>query len=582
MRAALRLLRPVMAQQRSAVGLLVLWSLVEAAPVMLSGLLVARSVDHGFLAGAPAVGFGLLLVYGVTLLVGGFATRQTMKPLGILVEAARDLLVSRSVSAGLRRAVDLAEAPSSGAVARLVRQTEMARQLLAGLIMTVRGVAFTSAAALIGLQSLLPPVALLTSVALLGAALVLGLSAPLLGRRHRTTLGAEERLSDQATELLTSLRDIAACGGADEATAKVGQAIDANAAAAMAAARLGTVRVAVVAMGARIPLALTLLLGPWLVTDFSATPGTILGVATYLVTGLEPALRSIVGTLGGSGLQLMVILERLAIWSAVPLRPAAGNTSATEHDVRLRGVTFRYGPSSAPVLDQLDLTVPYGDHLAVVGPSGIGKSTLAAILAGLEAPQAGLVTIGGRSVAELAPGWLRREVALVPQESYVFAGSLRENLCYLTAPDLPDGQLDEAIAALGLAPLVARLGGHDAEGLDVATLSEGEKQLITLARVYLSPAHVVVLDEATCHLDPLMEARAEAALAAQGRTLVVIAHRISSALRARRILILDGASTQISDHETLLRENDLYADLVAHWEVQPEQSSGSVVPAHPA
>jgi ATP-binding cassette subfamily C protein len=113
-------------------------------------------------------------------------------------------------------------------------------------------------------------------------------------------------------------------------------------------------------------------------------------------------------------------------------------------------------------------------------------------------------------------------------------------------------------------PLADRLGGYDAE-LDPASLSAGERQLVALARAYLSPARLIVLDEATCHLDPTAEAVAEQAFAARGGTLVVVAHRISSASRARRILVMDGRETMLGTHDDLVEASHLYRDLVGHW-----------------
>lgn len=125
--------------------------------------------------------------------------------------------------------------------------------------------------------------------------------------------------------------------------------------------------------------------------------------------------------------------------------------------------------------------------------------------------------------------------------------------------------MHQAIALVGAAALVDRLGGLD--GVVVpGELSAGERQLIALVRAYVSRAPIVVLDEATCHLDPVAEARAEEAFAERGGTLIVIAHRVSSALRARRILVLDGTSAAAGDHQTLVATSALYRELLGHWE----------------
>ncbi len=242
--------------------------------------------------------------------------------------------------------------------------------------------------------------------------------------------------------------------------------------------------------------------------------------------------------------------------------------------VALRQVSFAYGPHAEPVLRALDLDIPAGQHVAVVGPSGIGKSTLAGLVAGLLRPLAGEVRLAGVPLAEVPPADLPGYRVLIPQEAYVFAGTLGQNLSYL-APDAAAAELDAATDAVGLRALVTRLGGYRAE-LIPAALSAGERQLIALARAYLSPARLAILDEATSQLDPDATARAEHAFAARPGTLIVIAHRISSALRADRVLVLDGTRAQIGGHAALLASSAMYRDLVGHW-----QAGQLPVPASP-
>ena len=173
-------------------------------------------------------------------------------------------------------------------------------------------------------------------------------------------------------------------------------------------------------------------------------------------------------------------------------------------------------------------------------------------------------------VAGLGRNWR----ILIPQEAYVFAGTLRENLTYLHPAT--ETELDEAAEIIGLTPFIARLGGYGA-AITPAALSAGERQLIALTRAYLPPARLVILDEATCHLDPAAEAQAEAAFSRRAGTLIVIAHRISSARRARRILVLDGARPQVGDHSSLLASSSMYADLAGQWETPhyPERSAAT-------
>lgn len=255
----------------------------------------------------------------------------------------------------------------------------------------------------------------------------------------------------------------------------------------------------------------------------------------------------------------------------------------TAYGMVLDGVTFRYGPHAEPVLRNLTLTIPSGDHLAIVGPSGIGKSTLAGLLCGLLRPESGTVTLGGAGAADLPAERLAQLRTLIPQEAYVFTGSVWDNLTYL-CPGATVRQVENAMVALRMQQLVAQWGGLAAE-LVPAALSAGERQLVALVRAYLSPAPVAVLDEATCHLDPVAERQAEEAFADREGTLIVIAHRVSSALRARRILVLDGVNAAVGDHLTLMSTSPLYRELLGHWQGAPavaaDRAAAVDVPATP-
>ncbi|MBB0247038.1 ATP-binding cassette domain-containing protein, partial [Streptomyces alkaliphilus] len=231
-----------------------------------------------------------------------------------------------------------------------------------------------------------------------------------------------------------------------------------------------------------------------------------------------------------------------------------------------RGVRFGYGGSGSPVLANLDLVVPRGERLAVMGPSGVGKSTLVAVVSGLVAPDAGRVALFGVPLAGPGTEGMERLRTLVPQEGYVLTGSVRENLLYhRPGPPPPDRLVMEAVREVGAEELVERLGGPQGRVVPTA-LSAGERQLLSLVRAHLSPAPLLVLDEATCHLDPAAEARAENALAARGgRTLVVIAHRPGSARRADRVLVLDGSRVEIGTHAEVAERCSLYRESVLGW-----------------
>ncbi|MFF4362753.1 ATP-binding cassette domain-containing protein [Streptomyces sp. NPDC001604] len=247
-------------------------------------------------------------------------------------------------------------------------------------------------------------------------------------------------------------------------------------------------------------------------------------------------------------------------------RPAARRPAPPA--LSLTSVTFAYGPTATPVVENLDLVLPPGSHLAVVGPSGIGKSTLTALVAGLLEPRGGTIRVGGEPVPSAAAA--RRRV-LIPQEAYVFTGTVADNLAHFRGDPVPEAELLAAADAVGLGPLLDALGGPGAR-IDPAALSAGERQLLALARAYLSDAPLALLDEATCHLDPQAEERAERAFAQRpGGTLVVVAHRISSARRADRVLVMDGRGTACGTHHELLETSPLYRELVGSWTPVPSQ-----------
>ncbi|GAB7046942.1 ATP-binding cassette domain-containing protein [Catenuloplanes indicus] len=534
MGAATRYTLRELRRDRRAVAGLAVWSLVETAPALISGYATARAIDDGFLAGDVATGLAWLGGYAVAAGVGAIGARGAYRRLGDVVEPFRDRLVRRVVTGALRGAAS----PDRAAVAKLTRQVEVVRDTLAGLLTTVRGFAFSLVAAIAGLLALAPVLAGLVTVPLLLGLGLFALLLPRLARRQLSYVRADEDLAATAEPMLRAHRDVAAAGAGDWAAGVVADAVDAQSRAEHALGTAGALRGACLAVGGWGPLVVLLVAAPWL-TGRGIGAGVLLGAMVYVRQALVPALHLLMHGLAQGGLRYGVTLRRILAEPAPEPQPLRAPDRGL---LRMRGVTFRYGPAAAPVLDRFDLDVGPGEHLVIVGASGIGKSTLAALMAGLIVPQHGDVRCAGR--------------VLLPQEAYVFTGTVLENLRYL-APDAP---VLRGIAAFGAWPLIDRLGGLDGR-IDPATLSAGEKQLIALVRAWLSPEPLAILDEATCHLDPAAEARAEAAFAARPGALVVIAHRLASAARGRHVLLLDGAAPVLSTHAELLRTSGAYREM---------------------
>ena len=209
-------------------------------------------------------------------------------------------------------------------------------------------------------------------------------------------------------------------------------------------------------------------------------------------------------------------------------------------ELRLNQVRYSY-LNGEPVLDGLDLTVRAGERVALVGATGAGKSTLAKVAAGLLAPDAGEVVIGGRPVADWDPLALRRAVVLLPQEGHIFEGTLADNL-RLVPGEHTDAELQTALERVGLGPWLHRLDGGLAARLADrgANLSAGERQLVSIGRAALAAPAVLLLDEATADIDPATEELVVAALErlTAGRTVLVIAHRPATAARCDRVVTM--------------------------------------------
>ncbi len=601
-RAAVRFVVAAVLRQRRALAALLGWSLLESAPAFASGRLVAAALDEGFLRGRFTAGLVWLLVLGAVTVCGAFGTRQMYPRLGDVVEPLRDVLVGAVVRGALARACSGAADGGpfgAAAVARLTRQVETVRDVVAGQLLVVRQFAVTGIAVCLGLASLAAPLAALVIgpllVALLGFALLL---RPMIARQRAVFL-AEERVAQLCGTAVEGLRDIAAAGVERRVADEVGAVIGQQYRLSRALAGYGAARRAIVVFGGNVPLLLILLAArPLLRHGLSA--GALVGALTYVTVNLEPALRTLVQGVGSSALRLSVAVRRLAeggldtsepeqattgtgagtgaaavaesvvesvveggaeTGAAAAQTATTGRAGAAIESARLR---FRYGPHADPVVADLSLSVGRGEHLAIVGPSGSGKSTLLSLLAGLLPPQSGEIRLFGEPLDAIAPARLPRLRVLLPQQAYVFAGTVRENLTYLR-PDASERELARAAERIGAEALVDRLGGLEGPVVP-ARLSGGERQLVALTRAYLARAPLALLDEATCHLDHGAERRAEAAFRERPGALVVVAHRIGSARRADRVLLLDGADSDLGSHRELVRRCAQYAHLVGQWD----------------
>ncbi len=255
--------------------------------------------------------------------------------------------------------------------------------------------------------------------------------------------------------------------------------------------------------------------------------------------------------------------------------------TAVRGDVEFQQVHFRYQAKGRPVIERLNLKVPAGQVLAIVGPTGHGKSTLVQLLTRFYDVNEGAVTIDGIDVRHIRQTDLRRHVGVVLQDNVLFSGTILDNL-RLAAPEASDEQLIAAARALGVDEVLEKLphGYHTQVGSLGSSLSHGQRQLVCLVRAYVADPAILVLDEATSAVDVLTERRIQRALPTlcEGRTAIIIAHRLTTIRDADQIAVIQhGQVVEVDNHTQLLAQNGIYASLYRAY----ERNAHGVTSPHP-
>jgi ATP-binding cassette, subfamily B, bacterial len=310
--------------------------------------------------------------------------------------------------------------------------------------------------------------------------------------------------------------------------------------------------------------------GGWLVLEGDLTTGTLLAFTLYLSNFFDPVqqLSQLYNTFLSAIAALDRIVDLLDEEPDVVDADGAAELDRIRGDVRFEAVRFGYG-DGPEVLHGVELDVRAGTTVALVGHTGAGKSTIAKLLARFYDPREGRVTIDGRDLSEVTQESLRRQLGIVPQEGFLFAGTLAENIAF-ARPDATPDEIRVAAEAVGLGGVVADLPeGYDTElGERGYRLSLGQRQLVAFARALLADPRILILDEATSSVDIGTERRIERALRRllAGRTAFVIAHRLSTIRDADLIVVLEhGRVVEQGTHDELIARQGVYTSLYGDW-----------------
>jgi len=346
----------------------------------------------------------------------------------------------------------------------------------------------------------------------------------------------------------------------------------------MRSVRISAWYLPVVELAGLLTTAIAIGVGGWWVHTGDLTVGTVTFFVLTLSNLFEPVqqLSQLFNLVQSAGASLNKLFGLLDTPVDVAERPGAVDLPP-RGDLVVAGVSFAYA-GGAPVLRDVDLTVPHGCRLALVGPTGAGKSTLAKLMARLYDPTEGQVRFGGVDLRDATARSLRERIVVVPQEGFVFYGTILDNV-RIARPEATPQEVLAALEEIGVRERFEALP----EGLDTevhergSRLSAGEKQLVSLARAALVDPAVLVLDEATSSLDPGTEAVVEAAMGRlmAGRTTIVIAHRLSTAERADLVgVVVDGRLAELGSHDELVAAGGAYAALFATWAGAAAATSG--------